>query len=329
MHRQIETLRRLAWGNFRDLVLAIASDPAMLVWLDGESSTKEHPNENFARELMELFTCGIGNYTEDDVQEAARAFTGWHRDGAEFAFQRRRPRPRPQAVPGQDGPVRRRRRHRHPDAAPGHAPAGRRASCSGSSPRPSPPAEVVDEAAGAAGPDPARHQVVPPRAVPVALLLLGRPATGRGSAARPSSSSARSGRSASAGPPPRSPSTLDEMGQALLAPPNVKGWDGERSGSIPAPGPPGPPSRRTISRLESEALRRQPRPRRRRPGRRSKRARRGRRPPGRGPPPGRPARRAPPGAGRVPPRPTTRASPRRPSATTRIRAEKTRGPARA
>jgi uncharacterized protein (DUF1800 family) len=86
MRRQIDTLRRLAWGNFRELVLAMARDPAMLVWLDGESSTREHPNENFARELMELFTCGIGNYTESDVLEAARAFTGWHRQGSEFVF---------------------------------------------------------------------------------------------------------------------------------------------------------------------------------------------------------------------------------------------------
>jgi uncharacterized protein (DUF1800 family) len=87
MHQQIETIRRHAWGNVRALTLAIARDPAMVVWLDGESSTKEHPNENFARELMELFTCGIGHYTETDVQEAARAFTGWHRDGAQFVFQ--------------------------------------------------------------------------------------------------------------------------------------------------------------------------------------------------------------------------------------------------
>jgi uncharacterized protein (DUF1800 family) len=86
MHRQIETIRRLAWGNFHDLVLAIAKDPAMIVYLDGESNTKAHPNENFGRELMELFTCGIGHYTEADVQAAARAFTGWHRDGMEFAF---------------------------------------------------------------------------------------------------------------------------------------------------------------------------------------------------------------------------------------------------
>jgi uncharacterized protein (DUF1800 family) len=86
MQRQIDTLRRLAWGDFRELVLAVARDPAMLVWLDGESSTKQHPNENFSRELMELFTCGIGNYTERDVLEAARAFTGWHREGSEFTF---------------------------------------------------------------------------------------------------------------------------------------------------------------------------------------------------------------------------------------------------
>ena len=87
MNRQIETIRRLAWGNFRDLVLAIAKDPAMIAYLDGESNTKAHPNENFGRELMELFTCGIGHYTETDVQQAARAFTGWHRDGAGFVFQ--------------------------------------------------------------------------------------------------------------------------------------------------------------------------------------------------------------------------------------------------
>src|SRR5262249_21989948 len=86
MHRQCEMLRAHAWGNFRDLVLAVCRDPAMLVYLDGEANSKEHPNENFARELMELFTIGIGNYSEKDVLEAARAFTGWHRDGAQFMF---------------------------------------------------------------------------------------------------------------------------------------------------------------------------------------------------------------------------------------------------
>lgn len=86
MLQQIDTFRRLGFGSLRELVLAVAKDPAMIVWLDGESNVKEHPNENFARELMELFTCGIGNYTEQDVREAARAFTGWHRNGPQFAF---------------------------------------------------------------------------------------------------------------------------------------------------------------------------------------------------------------------------------------------------
>lgn len=84
--QQLDTFRRLGLGSFRELVLAVARDPAMIVWLDGESNVKEHPNENFARELMELFTCGIGNYTEQDVVEAARAFTGWHREDTRFAF---------------------------------------------------------------------------------------------------------------------------------------------------------------------------------------------------------------------------------------------------
>jgi len=58
MLQQIDMLRRLGSGSFRELVVAVAKDPAMIVWLDGESNVKEHPNENFARELMELFTCG-------------------------------------------------------------------------------------------------------------------------------------------------------------------------------------------------------------------------------------------------------------------------------
>jgi hypothetical protein len=86
MHRQNETLRLHTWGNFRDLLLAVSRDPAMLVYLDGEANTKEHPNENYARELLELFTLGIGQYTENDVREAARAFTGWRHDGGKFVF---------------------------------------------------------------------------------------------------------------------------------------------------------------------------------------------------------------------------------------------------
>jgi len=77
---QIELFRQQALGNFRDLLVAVAKDPAMLVWLDGRTNTRQRPQENFAREIMELFTFGIGNYTEQDVYAAARVFTGWNLD---------------------------------------------------------------------------------------------------------------------------------------------------------------------------------------------------------------------------------------------------------
>ncbi len=76
----LNTLRKHALGNFGDLVLAIARDPAMIHFLNNRQNKKGQPNENFARELLELFTIGIGHYTEEDVKEAARAFTGWRTD---------------------------------------------------------------------------------------------------------------------------------------------------------------------------------------------------------------------------------------------------------
>ena len=82
MWRQNETFRRYGLGSFRTLLQNIARDPAMLVWLDGKDNHAGQPNENFAREVMELFTLGVGGgYTERDVQEAARAFTGWRGEG--------------------------------------------------------------------------------------------------------------------------------------------------------------------------------------------------------------------------------------------------------
>lgn len=73
----MELLRKHSNGNFRKMLSAVARDPAMVRWLDSDTNIKGKPNENFAREVMELFTLGIGHYTEKDVQEAARAFTGW------------------------------------------------------------------------------------------------------------------------------------------------------------------------------------------------------------------------------------------------------------
>ncbi len=77
MLQQNETLRQYATGNFRSLLTNVSKDPAMLFWLDNQENVRGKPNENFAREVMELFTLGVGNYSEKDVQEAARAFTGW------------------------------------------------------------------------------------------------------------------------------------------------------------------------------------------------------------------------------------------------------------
>ena len=88
MAMQLDLFRRKGTGNFKELILAISRDPAMLSYLDNNSNRKGKPNENYARELMELFTMGIGNYTEQDIKEAARAFTGWTFVGNEFVFRR-------------------------------------------------------------------------------------------------------------------------------------------------------------------------------------------------------------------------------------------------
>ncbi|MFD2264678.1 DUF1800 family protein [Lacibacterium aquatile] len=96
MWQQIQLLRQNATGNFASLLRAVSRDPAMLRYLNGASSKKEQPNENFARELFELFTLGTGNYTEDDIKEAAKAMVGWrvNRDTQTVSFQAK------EAVPG-------------------------------------------------------------------------------------------------------------------------------------------------------------------------------------------------------------------------------------
>jgi hypothetical protein len=89
MWQQNQVFRTHALGNFRTMLQAVSRDPAMLVWLDGAENRKGKPNENYGRELLELFTMGVGNgYSETDVKEAARAFTGWrfNRDTATFQF---------------------------------------------------------------------------------------------------------------------------------------------------------------------------------------------------------------------------------------------------
>ncbi|MEO3927953.1 DUF1800 domain-containing protein [Micromonosporaceae bacterium B7E4] len=89
---QLDTFRRYGRGPFEALVRAMVRDPALILWLDGQKNTRTAPNENLARELMELFTLGIGHYTEADVKAGARALTGWQVDRrtGEARFVRRR-----------------------------------------------------------------------------------------------------------------------------------------------------------------------------------------------------------------------------------------------
>jgi len=84
--QQINILRKHALGNFTDLLMDISKDPAMLIFLNNQQNRKDSPNENFAREVMELFTLGRGNYSEYDIKNAARAFTGWSANLREGKF---------------------------------------------------------------------------------------------------------------------------------------------------------------------------------------------------------------------------------------------------
>src|SRR5438876_7648667 len=84
MRRQNDTLRRHARGKFADLLNAAVREPALLLYLDAQANRKGHPNENLARELMELFTLGLSHFTEGDVKEAARALAGWTVEDGQF-----------------------------------------------------------------------------------------------------------------------------------------------------------------------------------------------------------------------------------------------------
>lgn len=105
MLRQNELFRSQAAGAFDSFTLAVSQDPAMLIWLDASTDNKGHPNENFARELMERFTMGIGTYSQADVTAAAVCFTGWRYDlaGAGFAFDPGDHDSTPQSFLGQQG----------------------------------------------------------------------------------------------------------------------------------------------------------------------------------------------------------------------------------
>ncbi|MCB9217954.1 MAG: DUF1800 domain-containing protein [Ignavibacteriales bacterium] len=90
MYHQNKLFREFAFGNFKELTKQVSINPAMLIYLDNTKNRKEDPNENYARELMELFTLGIGNYSENDIVEAAKALTGWQVEGLESYFNEER-----------------------------------------------------------------------------------------------------------------------------------------------------------------------------------------------------------------------------------------------
>ena len=104
VQRQLNLLKEHALGNFGELLMAVSKDPVMLSYLNNRVNHKNHPNENFAREVMELFTLGIGNYTEKDITEAARAFTGWdYNRKIEFVFRRKKHDKGQKTILGQTG----------------------------------------------------------------------------------------------------------------------------------------------------------------------------------------------------------------------------------
>lgn len=113
MSKQNLLLRKHALGRFQPFLQAISRDSAMLIWLDSNSNVKAHPNENYARELLELFSLGVGHYTEPDIRAVARAFTGWHTSvgangvistqTAEFAFRKHLHDVGPKTVLGRTG----------------------------------------------------------------------------------------------------------------------------------------------------------------------------------------------------------------------------------
>jgi uncharacterized protein (DUF1800 family) len=101
--KMLQQFQQKGLGNFRDVVVGVAQDPAMLTFLDAGVNVKGAPNENFAREIMELFTMGVGNYSESDIREVARAFTGWNNVDTKFVVNRDRHDDGEKTVLGQRG----------------------------------------------------------------------------------------------------------------------------------------------------------------------------------------------------------------------------------
>ena len=224
---------RARLGQLRDLLVGILKDPAMLVYLDNGENIKKHPNENFGRELLELFSMGVGHYTERDVREAARAFTGWTNDVLAFKFDARAARLRRESVPRPDRTAQRRGHHRHHSRAAGHGrvrgrevvsilrPRGCRRRSSGA--RPGVPRERLSDEAAPEADVPVegflqRASFATQIKSPVALVI----STYKKMGLRELPTIPDFGR------------MTGGLGQSLFDPPNVAGWAGGRTWITPA-----------------------------------------------------------------------------------------------
>ncbi len=230
MWRQNETFRHHALGNFASLLREISRDPAMMIYLDLAQSRIEHPNENWAREVMELFTLGIGHYSEDDVHEAARAFTGYRLNmtNQQFRFERRQQDHGPKKFLGRSG------RFSGDDileiivAQPACAEWIGRKLCRffvADDPAPSLVAAVADSL---------RKNKFELRPVLQELFTSAEFYSDRVIRTQiksPVQFLVQSCKLLETGLPPRmaTQNALQQMGQVLFAPPNVKGWDGGKS----------------------------------------------------------------------------------------------------
>ena len=227
MHRQNELLRSRGRGDFRALLHAVARDPAMLVWLDGDSNRRGNPNENFARELLELFALGIGSYAERDVAAAARAFTGWGTRGRSFALREEHHDPDSKTIFGETGAF---TGEQAIDLVLAHPACprwiARRLLAELVSADPGD--ELVDAVAGALVEEDWHIAATVERVL--ASRVFFAPEYRRSRIAGPVELIAFSARATGARVPPlEAARAAGRMGQSLFRPPSVKGWDGGRA----------------------------------------------------------------------------------------------------
>ena len=227
MYTQNQLLREHGLGDFRVLLHRVARDPAMLVWLDGNSNKAGQPNENFAREVMELFALGIGNYAERDIKEAARALTGWGTQGRAFRLREADHDDGEKVLFGERG------RFRGEDALDrilAHPACARHVArrLLVEFVAPSPETAWIDEAA--------RTLVAHDWSIAATIEAILRselffsPAARRTRIASPVELVAQALRRLGARlPAQRAAEAVGRMGQSLFRPPSVKGWDGMRA----------------------------------------------------------------------------------------------------